>query len=113
MKKADNFDAKQWLVENKITFQSRLNENNVSDIISALVEKENIIVNNIKDTIKQDPESTEQDIKQFIKDDGYEYVQHLIPTPSKYSGDWKAEVDKYDNIINKWVEKVYSKYFKK
>ena len=27
MRKADNFDAKQWLVENKITFQSRLNEN--------------------------------------------------------------------------------------
>ena len=26
MKKADNFNAKQWLVENKITFQSRLNE---------------------------------------------------------------------------------------
>ena len=26
MKKADNFDAKQWLVENKITFQSRLDE---------------------------------------------------------------------------------------
>jgi hypothetical protein len=26
MKKADNFDTKQWLVENKITFQSRLNE---------------------------------------------------------------------------------------
>ena len=24
MKKADNFDAKQWLVENKITTQSRL-----------------------------------------------------------------------------------------
>ena len=26
MKKADNFNAKQWLIENKITFQSRLNE---------------------------------------------------------------------------------------
>ncbi len=26
MKKADNFNAKQWLVENKITTQSRLNE---------------------------------------------------------------------------------------
>jgi hypothetical protein len=26
MKKADNFDAKQWLIENKVTFQSRLNE---------------------------------------------------------------------------------------
>ena len=111
MKKADNFDAKQWLVENKITTQSRLNENSMSNIISALVEKENIIVNSIKNAIKQDPELTEQDIKQFIKDDGYEYVQDLIPAPSKYSGDWRAEVDKYDNIINKWVEKVYSKYF--
>ena len=31
MKKADNFDAKQWLVENKITFQSRLNEEKTFD----------------------------------------------------------------------------------
>jgi Tat protein secretion system quality control protein TatD with DNase activity len=35
MKKADNFNAKQWLVENKITTQSRLNEEN-TDIISFL-----------------------------------------------------------------------------
>jgi hypothetical protein len=109
----NDFDLKKYLIENKATTQSRLNENSMSDIISTLVEKENIIVDNIKDTVEQDPESTEQDIKQFIKDDGYEYVQHLIPTPSKYSGDWKAEVDKYDDIINKWVEKVYSRYFKK
>jgi hypothetical protein len=27
MRKADNFDSKKWLVENKITTQSRLNEN--------------------------------------------------------------------------------------
>ena len=27
MKKADKFDPAKWLVENKITFQSRLNEN--------------------------------------------------------------------------------------
>ena len=27
MKKVDNFDASKWLVENKITTQSRLNEN--------------------------------------------------------------------------------------
>ena len=107
----DNFDLKKYLVENKVTTQSSLNENSMSDIIFALVEKENIIVNSIKNAIKQDPELTEQDIKQFIKDDGYEYVQDLIPAPSKYSGDWRAEVDKYDNIINKWVEKVYSKYF--
>ena len=34
MKKADNFDASKWLVENKITTQSRLSEtttDNVSD----------------------------------------------------------------------------------
>ncbi len=107
----DNFDLKKYLVENKVTANSKMNENSMSDIISALVEKENIIVDSIKNDIKQDPELTEQDIKQFIKDDGYEYVQDLIPTPSKYSGNWRAEVDKYDNIINKWVEKVYSTYF--
>ena len=32
MKKADNFNAKQWLVENKITFQSRLNENKIPGV---------------------------------------------------------------------------------
>jgi hypothetical protein len=31
MKKADNFDAGKWLVENKITFQSRLNENQINN----------------------------------------------------------------------------------
>ena len=31
MKKADNFDAKQWLVENKITTQSRLNETEINE----------------------------------------------------------------------------------
>ena len=30
MKKADNFDAKKWLVENKVTTQSRLNEEEYS-----------------------------------------------------------------------------------
>ena len=32
MKKADNFDATKWLVENKITFQSRLNENKIPGV---------------------------------------------------------------------------------
>ena len=40
MKKADNFDAKQWLVENKITTQSRLNEEETEDTNT----KNNIIV---------------------------------------------------------------------
>jgi len=34
MKKADNFNASKWLVENKITFQSRLNEDLTDEIAS-------------------------------------------------------------------------------
>jgi hypothetical protein len=34
MKKADNFDAKQWLVENKITTQSRINEDDMQNMSS-------------------------------------------------------------------------------
>jgi hypothetical protein len=36
MKKADNFDASKWLIENKITFQSRLNENEEQEAVSFL-----------------------------------------------------------------------------
>ena len=32
MKKADNFDASKWLIENKITTQSRLNENQIPGV---------------------------------------------------------------------------------
>ena len=32
MRKADNFNAKQWLTENKITTQSRLNENKIPGV---------------------------------------------------------------------------------
>ena len=32
MKKADNFDSSKWLLENKITFQSRLNENEIPGV---------------------------------------------------------------------------------
>jgi len=36
MTKADNFDAGKWLVENKMTTQSRLNEEEGTDILSFL-----------------------------------------------------------------------------
>ena len=32
MKKSDNFDAGKWLVENKLTTQSRLNENKIPGV---------------------------------------------------------------------------------
>lgn len=34
MKKADNFDPSKWLVENKITTQSRLNEEESNDVLT-------------------------------------------------------------------------------
>ena len=42
MKKADNFNAIQWLTENKITTQSLLNENNTeaSELLSLLASPE-------------------------------------------------------------------------
>ena len=42
MKKSDNFNAMQWLTENKITTQSKLNENNIeaSELLSLLASPE-------------------------------------------------------------------------
>jgi hypothetical protein len=42
MKKSDNFNAMQWLTENKITTQSKLNENNTeaSELLSLLASSE-------------------------------------------------------------------------
>jgi hypothetical protein len=39
MKKVDNFDSSKWLTENKITTQSRLNENEALSIPKSLVGK--------------------------------------------------------------------------
>ena len=39
MKKADNFNPGNWLVENKITSQSRLNENQQENYLNSLLEK--------------------------------------------------------------------------
>jgi len=58
MKKADNFNAKQWLVENKITFQSRLNENKIPGV--------NIEVDDDMITLSGDS----GDYDGFIEDDG-------------------------------------------
>ena len=45
MKKADNFDPSKWLVENKITFQSRLNENEEESEIDTVGESDTSGIN--------------------------------------------------------------------
>ena len=49
MKKVDNFNASKWLVENKITFQSRLSEDKNEDLLSFIKNNESAIVNALKD----------------------------------------------------------------
>jgi hypothetical protein len=58
MKKADNFDVKKWLTENKITTQSRLNENKIPGV--------NVEVDN--DYVKLSGDSG--DYVGFIEDNG-------------------------------------------
>ena len=53
MKKADNFDASKWLVENKVTFQSRLNEDEA--YLSPSMQKQfNMIVSALKKAKSQE-----------------------------------------------------------
>jgi hypothetical protein len=51
MRKADNFDASKWLVENKITTQSRLNEDE-----NSFNPKAQYIINLYKEMGDQSPE---------------------------------------------------------
>jgi hypothetical protein len=48
MKKADNFDPSKWLVENKITNQSRLNENEHKTLSPNMQKQFNMIVSALK-----------------------------------------------------------------
>ena len=86
MKKADNFDASKWLVENKITTQSRLNENQVNN---KYVFKDEEMSDEYGDFYAIDKKkafeylkqfnNSEVNAKQFIKDDeGWgEFEQYL------------------------------------
>jgi predicted Mrr-cat superfamily restriction endonuclease len=57
MKKADNFDATKWLVENKITSQSKLNEEEGTDILSFLKSNEQELLNKLASKFKWDEDN--------------------------------------------------------
>jgi hypothetical protein len=86
MKKADNFDASKWLIENKITKQSRLNEGKVKNQYVVKDEEESdeygdfYVIDKKKalEYLKQF-NNKEVSAKQFIKDDeGWgEFEQYL------------------------------------
>jgi hypothetical protein len=56
MKKVDNFDSSKWLIENKITTQSRLNENRFMSGMKFIEEKTPEIINIINQLKTDYPE---------------------------------------------------------
>ena len=87
MRKADNFDPSKWLVENKITTQSRLNENKLSyrDLKPGNVYRYDI-------EIQQGPMEGEKFTadEEFIGNDGYNLIFKITkiytPETAKYLG---------------------------
>jgi hypothetical protein len=83
MKKADNFDPAKWLVENKITTQSRLNENEdkVKTILSKIGDIEEKIYDQYSDDeieAKFDYSKAIEDIKTKYKDDKDKMYDALV-----------------------------------
>ena len=84
MRKADNFDPSKWLVENKITFQSRLNENKIPGV--------DVEVDDDMVTLSGDS----GDYDGFIEDDGT-----VSLTVTNDEEDFNEEDDDiYDIIVN-------------
>ena len=52
MKKADNFDAGKWLIENKITTQSRLNEDDMQNMSSTYPQYDRFEFRKFKDNLE-------------------------------------------------------------
>jgi len=71
MKKADNFDAKQWLVENKITTQSKLNEATTMDPVKSIEDYGFVKLRNKEEYLQAVPKLTQA---------GYTLVGGKFPT---------------------------------
>ena len=87
MRKADNFDSSKWLVENKITTQSRLNENKLSyrDLKPGNVYRYDIEIQ--QGPMKGEKFTTDEE---FIGNDGYNLIFKITkiytPETAKYLG---------------------------
>lgn len=92
MKKADNFDAKKWLVENKITTQSRIKEG---------LSEEDLVVGTMYDLYFKDKPSW----KWFkgVK------LSEITPTELIFrwegsNGGWDIDVDKKEFLENDYIK---------
>jgi hypothetical protein len=129
MKKADNFDASKWLVENKITTQSRLNEDSMSnfeigDKFKVTKSPDSKMMQYLKSAVSA---FYDRKIQRLIRDilevlpnefkefEGKEYTLKNINRPEEFL---KALGPIADEAIvsmpKKWVDALYSKgYFTK
>ena len=92
MKKADNFDAKQWLVENKITTQSRLNEDE-SNFKPTKVKGVMVSVDNNDVTFS----GKSGDYDGFIEDNGTIYLEVFYPDMEE--DEEEIDNDNWKNIL--------------
>jgi hypothetical protein len=124
MRKADNFDASKWLVENKITFQSRLNQNQTPGV-DVEVEDDMITLSGdsgeydgfIEDdgtvnfTVTNDEEEfDDQNWKDILGDDHvFVKVANAIPTKVEALGDYVMITVKADDLTGINESKLNSK----
>lgn len=130
MKKSDNFNASKWLVENKITTQSRLNENaGLTSKIAALPdfntamdrEKSELIVGKYvvvrydesdeggedmyvvwDNTVNQDEIGSYDDVPEFESTEPYEVADFLKKNESLNEG--RFDGWDFDSLVNYLIE---------
>jgi hypothetical protein len=129
MKKADNFDPSKWLIENKITTQSKLNEDSISnfeigDKFKVTKSPDSKIMQYLKSAIsafydrKIQPqvgdvfEVLPNEFKEF---EGKEYTLKNINRPEEFIKVLGPIADEaIVSMPKKWVDALYSKgYFTK
>lgn len=115
MKKADNFDSSKWLVENKITFQSRLNQNQTPGV-DVEVDDDMITLSGdsgeydgfIEDdgtvnfsVINDEEEFDDQNWKDILGDNHvFVKVANAIPTKVEAMGDYVMITVKADDLTS-------------
>jgi len=125
MKKADNFDSSKWLVENKITFQSRLNENEIPGV-NVEVDDDMITLSDdsgdydgfIEDngtvsfTVTNDEEEfNDQNWKDILGDDhAFVKIANSINTDVEALGDYVMITVKADDLTNMNEDKIKNQY---
>ena len=71
------------------------------------------IIKNIYTSTKT-VDATNDDLKQFIKDDAWEFIdaEGLSPVASNFSADWRAEQGMYDELVGDWAESTLKQLLK-